>query len=193
MCSFCRCRSFCSGPRSFQTFLGPDQPFFAATGCHPVLPLDPADATDLFPALYGLVSTAELIGARAWSSSRTASGRTRGAPFTKHGLKRRVNSSAITPKPYATSTFSAVPRPDAQHPHREVFKPEDATAVSRPLRSAVPKPRRCVHPVRTRRLDRPISAFRFLPYFGRERIELAWLDDAAHLDISTASSPDGSV
>ncbi|TFK78078.1 hypothetical protein K466DRAFT_507784 [Polyporus arcularius HHB13444] len=45
-------------------------PFFAATGCHPVLPLDVFEATYLMPAPDHLVSTTDLIGARARALAR---------------------------------------------------------------------------------------------------------------------------
>lgn len=35
-------------------------------------------------------------------------------------------------------------------------------------------------------LDRPVAAFRLLPYLARERIKVPWLDDRDHIDISTA-------
>ncbi|RPD52168.1 hypothetical protein L227DRAFT_473264, partial [Lentinus tigrinus ALCF2SS1-6] len=45
-------------------------PFFAATGCHPVLPLDVFEATYLMPTPTTLIPTAELIGARARALAR---------------------------------------------------------------------------------------------------------------------------
>ncbi|RPD52205.1 hypothetical protein L227DRAFT_515192, partial [Lentinus tigrinus ALCF2SS1-6] len=39
-------------------------PYFAATGCHPILPLDISEATYLMPTLDRLISTTKLIGAR---------------------------------------------------------------------------------------------------------------------------------
>ena len=35
-------------------------------------------------------------------------------------------------------------------------------------------------------LDRPVAAFRIIPYLARESIETPWIDDESHLDISTA-------
>ncbi|KAI0323336.1 hypothetical protein GY45DRAFT_1219743, partial [Cubamyces sp. BRFM 1775] len=35
-------------------------------------------------------------------------------------------------------------------------------------------------------LDRPIAAFRLLPYLARRAIDLAWLDSPDYLDVSTA-------
>ncbi|PIL32227.1 hypothetical protein GSI_05472 [Ganoderma sinense ZZ0214-1] len=45
-------------------------PYFAVTGCHPVLPLDIVEATFLMPAPDTLLPTADLIGARARALAR---------------------------------------------------------------------------------------------------------------------------
>ncbi len=34
-------------------------------------------------------------------------------------------------------------------------------------------------------LDRPVAAFRLLPYLARRSIDLSWLDDPRYLDVST--------
>jgi hypothetical protein len=35
-------------------------------------------------------------------------------------------------------------------------------------------------------LDRPVAAFRLVPYLARRSIDLKWLDDPRYLDVSTA-------
>ncbi|KAI0323280.1 hypothetical protein GY45DRAFT_1213170, partial [Cubamyces sp. BRFM 1775] len=40
-------------------------PYFAVTGCHPVLPMDIAEATYLLPPLEGIMATEDLIARRA--------------------------------------------------------------------------------------------------------------------------------
>ncbi len=165
-------------------------PFFAATGCHPILPLDVAEATYLFPAPDRLLSTTELIGARA------------------RALARRQEDLAVLHSKVYHARLDAARKLKQEHAatirefdfQRGELVLMRNTAIEKALNRKM-RPRylgpyvvlscNCggayiLCELDGSVLDRPIAAFRLLPYLARDRIDLPWLDDAEHFDISTA-------
>ncbi|RDX49695.1 hypothetical protein OH76DRAFT_1455764 [Lentinus brumalis] len=165
-------------------------PFFAATGCHPVLPLDVFEATYLMPTPTSLVSTTELIGARARAlarrqqdleviyskvyDARLAAARQleRDHATTIHDFDFQRGALVLMRNTAIEKSLNRKMRPRYLGPYVVLSRNRGGAYILCELDGSV--------------LDRPVAAFRLLPYLARERIELPWLDDGDHLDISTA-------
>lgn len=163
-------------------------PFFAATGCHPVLPLDVAEATYLMPSPTSLISTADLIGARARALARRQEDLERiyAKVYTAHleaarQLERdqaaiirdfdfQRGSLVLVRNTAIEKSLNRKMRPRYLGPFVVLSRNRGGAYIICELDGAV--------------LDRPIAAFRLLPYLARSRIELPPLLDS--LDISTA-------
>src|SRR5271168_180273 len=163
-------------------------PYFAATGTHPLLPVDIAEANYLLPAPDSPISSTELITRRAITLQ-----------------KRRDQLSALREKVYEARVQAAV-RFEKEHSHtikQFDFKLGDLvlvrnTAIEKALNRKM-RPRYLGPLIVISRnrggayiiaelngsvFDRPIAAFRVIPYFARRRIDLPPLDNL--IDISRA-------
>ena len=151
-------------------------PYFAVTGCHPILPFDISEATYLMPAPQGLISTTELIARRAIALQR----RTEDVA--------RLQSTVYSARIRAAQKFER----DHQHTMRDfdfasgalvlVRHTQIEKSLNRKMRARYTGP--VVVVSRNRggayvvcELDgtvfhRPVGAFRLLPYFARQHIAL---------------------
>nr|GAT45999.1 DNA/RNA polymerase [Mycena chlorophos] len=163
-------------------------PYFAATGTHPLLPLDIAEATYLLPPPTSVVSTTDLIASRAVALQ-----------------KRREHLSQLHSDVYAARLLAAH-RFELEHAaiirdfdfQRGALVLMRNTAIEKSLNRKMRA--RYLGPLvvisRNRGgayilaeldgavLDRPIAAFRVIPFFARQTIPLPPLDQ--FVDISTA-------
>jgi hypothetical protein len=151
-------------------------PYFAVTGTQPLLPLDIIEATYLSPPPSGIISTTDLIARRAIELQRRQG--------QVKALHNRVYSARI----------EAARRFERDHPaviKNFDFKRGDLvlarnTAIEKSLNRKM-RPRYIGPYVIIRRnkggayimceldgsvLDRPMAAFRVVPYFAREHIDL---------------------
>jgi hypothetical protein len=162
-------------------------PYFAATGTHPILPLDIAEATYLLPPPTAIMSTTDLIAMRAIALQK------------RHSHLSALHSRVMTARLQAAVRFER----DHVATIRDFdFKKGDLvlvrnTAIEKALnRKMWP---RYIGPLviigRNKGgayiicelngsvFDRPVAAFRVVPYFARKSIPLPNLDD--FLDIPT--------
>lgn len=163
-------------------------PYFAATGTHPILPIDIAEANYLLPPPEAPMSSTDLIARRAITLQ-----------------KRRGQLTKLQDKVYAARVQAAV-RFEKDHAHTVKnfdFKLGDLVlvrntaiekALNRKMRARYLGP--LIVLARNRGgayvvaeldgsvFDRPVAAFRVIPYFARTSIELPPLQEL--LDISQA-------
>src|SRR5271155_1504061 len=161
-------------------------PYFAATGTHPLLPFDIAEANYLLPPPESTLTTTDLISRRAIALQ-----------------KRRSQLAALHNKVYSARLRAAV-RFEKEHAHtiRDFdFKLGDLVlvrntaiekALNRKMRARYLGPLIVISRNRGGAyiiaeldgsiFDRPIAAFRVIPYFARTKLELPLLDKL--LDIS---------
>ena len=162
-------------------------PYFAATGTHPILPLDIAEATYLVPPPTSALSTTDLIAARAIALQ-----------------KRKSHLSALHSKVMAARVQAAV---QFERNHSATIRDFNFTrgdlvlvrntaiekALNRKMRARYLGPLVVVSRNRGGAyiicelngsvFDRPVAVFRVVPYFARKAITLPDLTD--YLDIST--------
>ena len=162
-------------------------PYFAATGTHPILPLDIAEATYLLPPPTSTLSTTDLIASRAIALQ-----------------KRRSHLSALHLKVMAARVQAAV---RFEREHSATIRDFDfgrgdlvlvrntaiEKALNRKMRARYLGPLVVVSrnkggayiicELNGSVFDRPIAAFRVVPYFARKAITLP--DLTKYLDIST--------
>ncbi|OJT03926.1 hypothetical protein TRAPUB_5379 [Trametes pubescens] len=164
-------------------------PFFAVTGCQPVLPFDIIEATYLAPPPDAMPTTTDLIGAR-----------------TRALARRQEDIQRIHSRVYQ-ARIDAARQLELDHPtkirdfnfKRGALVLMRNTAIEASLNRKM-RPRYLGPYVVLSRnrggayllcevdgsvLDRPVAAFRLLPYLARRAIDLSWLDDPRYLDIST--------
>jgi hypothetical protein len=162
-------------------------PFFAATGTHPIIPLDIAEATYLLPPPDAPISTTDLIAARAIALQ-----------------KRKTHLTALHSKVMAARIQAAV-RFEREHAAtiRDFnFQRGDLVlvrntaiekALNRKMRARYIGPLVVISrnkggayiicELNGSVFDRPVAAFRVVPYFARKSIPLPDLSD--YLDITT--------
>ena len=161
-------------------------PYFAATGTHPLLPIDIAEANYLLPAPDTPLSTTDLIARRAITLQ-----------------KRRDQLATLRDKVYE-ARVQAAHRFEAEHAHtikQFDFKLGDLVlvrntavekALNRKMRARYLGPlivisrnqggAYIIAELDGSVFDRPIAAFRVIPYFARRRLDLPPLQNI--LDIS---------
>jgi hypothetical protein len=162
-------------------------PYFAATGTHPILPLDIAEATYLLPPPTSTLSTTDLIVSRAIALQ-----------------KRRSHLSALNSKVMAARVQAAV---RFEREHSATIRDFDFSrgdlvlvrntaiekALNRKMRARYLGPLVVVSrnkggayiicELNGSVFDRPVAAFRVVPYFARKAITIPDLTE--YLDIST--------
>ena len=165
-------------------------PYFAATASHPVLPLDIAEATYLVPAPDSLISSEDLIGARARALARRQSDLSR---IHSQVYAARIEAARKLERDHAASIHDYDLRRGALVLVRNTTIDKSLNRKMRPryLGPYVVLSRNrggayIVAEIDGSVLDRPIAAFRFLPYLARTHIDIQWLDDASIFDITTA-------
>jgi hypothetical protein len=163
-------------------------PYFATTGTHPLLPFDIAEANYLVPPPDSVLSTTELIARRAITLQ-----------------KRRPQLAQLHDKVHSARLKAAV-RFEQEHSHTIKdydFKLGDLVlvrntaiekALNRKMRARYLGPLIIISRNRGGAyiiseldgsvFDRPVAAFRVLPYFARTKIDLPPLEEL--LDISRA-------
>ena len=161
-------------------------PYFAATGTHPLLPLDIAEATYLLPPPAATLSTTDLIVRRAVAlqKRRTDLARLRTAVIaarvkaairfeTDHQATIRAFNFGLGDLVLIRNTaiekaLNRKMRPRYLGPLLVISQNRGGAYILAELDGSV--------------LDRPIAAFRVIPYFARKKIDVPDLD--ALLDIS---------
>ena len=162
-------------------------PYFAATGTHPILPLDIAEATYLLPPPHAPLSTTDLIAARAVALQKRKSHLS-----TLHSkvMNARVQAAVRFEREHAATIRDF----DFQRGDLVLIR---NTAIEKALNRKM-RPRYLGPLVVISRnkggayivcelngsvFDRPVAAFRVIPYFARKSIVLPDLSD--FLDIDT--------
>lgn len=163
-------------------------PYFAVTGTHPILPLDIVEASYLLPPPSAVLTTTDLIASRAIALQK------------RHSDLAKLHSKVYSARVSAAIRFEQV------HSHTVTdfdFKRGDLvlcrnTAIEKSLNKKM-RPRYMGPLVVISRnrggayvlaeldgtvLDRPLAAFRLVPYFARRSIPLPDLDD--FIDISSS-------
>jgi hypothetical protein len=161
-------------------------PYFAATGTHPLLPIDIAEANYLLPPTDSVLSTTDLVARRAITLQK------------RHDQLSKLKSQVYAARIKAAITF--------ERQHRNTindynFKLGDLVlvrntaiekALNRKMRPQYLGPlivlsrnkggAYMVAELDSSVFDRPIAAFRVIPYFAHTKIDLPPLDKL--LDIS---------
>ena len=151
-------------------------PFFAITGTHPVLPLDIVEATYLLPPPDAFLSTTELIARRAVELQK------------RHGQVAALRDKVFETRVRAARQF--------EKEHATVIKDFDFktgdlvlvrnTAIEKSLNRKMRARYNGPYVIVTRNkggayviceldgsvLDRPMAAFRVVPYFARKEIDI---------------------
>ena len=173
-------------------------PYFAVTGCHPVLPFDVTEATYLQPAPTSILSTTDLIARRAIALQRRQE---QLAQLHEDVYRARVQAAKKFERDHATviRDFNFKPGDLVLMRHTQIEK-----SLNRKMRPRYTGPLIVV--ARNRggayiicELDgtvfhRPIAAFRLLPYLARKTIHLPenFIDiSQARLDELVSSDDDG--
>jgi hypothetical protein len=162
-------------------------PYFAATGTHPLLPLDISEATYLLPPPESVLSTTELIARRAITLQKR---RDQLEELYSHVYEARLQAALRFEREYATTIR------DFNFQRGDLVLIRN-TAIEKSLNRKMRK--RYLGPLivisRNRGgayiiceldgsvLHRPIAAYRVIPYFARQSIPLPPLEEL--LDIST--------
>lgn len=163
-------------------------PYFAATGTHPLLPFDIAESNYLLPPPESVLSTTDLIARRAIA------------------LQKRYSHLSKLHSTVYNARIKAAVRFEAEHAH--TIRNYDFTlgdlvlirhtkiekALSRKMRPRYLGPliviarnkggAYIIAELNGSLFDRPIAAFRVIPYFARKKLDLPPLD--ALLDVSNA-------
>ncbi|KAJ8487667.1 hypothetical protein ONZ51_g4028 [Trametes cubensis] len=165
-------------------------PYFAVTGCHPILPCDIAEATYLAPPPSERPTTTDLIASRARTLARRQEDLTR-LQSTVYAARIKAARQLELDRAASMRDFNFVRgalvlarntaiekslnrkmRPQYLGPYVVLARNRGGAYIIAELDGSV--------------FDRPIAAFRLVPYLAHKQIDLAWLDDPDYLDISTA-------
>jgi hypothetical protein len=162
-------------------------PYFAATGTHPILPLDIAEATYLLPPPTSTLSTTDLIVARAIALQKRKS--------HLSTLHSKVMAARVQAAVRFERDHSATIR-DFNFSRGDLVLVRNTAiekALNRKMRARYLGPLVIVSrnkggayiicELNGSVFDRPVAAFRVVPYFARKAITLPDLSD--YLDIST--------
>ena len=162
-------------------------PYFAATGTHPILPLDIAEATYLLPPPTSTLSTTDLIASRAIALQKRRS--------HLSNLHSKVMAARVQAAVRFERDHSATIR-DFNFSRGDLVLVRNTAiekALNRKMRARYLGPLVVVSrnkggayiicELNGSVFDRPVAAFRVVPYFARKAITLPDLSD--YLDIST--------
>ncbi|ETW75500.1 hypothetical protein HETIRDRAFT_330546 [Heterobasidion irregulare TC 32-1] len=161
-------------------------PYFAATGTHPLLPLDIAEATYLLPPPSETMSTTDLIARRAIALQK------------RRADLARLRTAVIAARVKAAIRFETDHQATIRAFHFDlgdlvlIRNTAIEKALNRKMRPRYLGPLLVISQNRGGAyilaeldgsvLDRPIAAFRVIPYFARKKLDIPDLD--ALLDIS---------
>ena len=163
-------------------------PYFATTGAHPLLPFDIAEANYLLPPPDGILSSTDLIARRAVALQKRRSqlsilhDKVHGARLAAARRFKRDHSASIRDFDFKIGDLVLVRNTAIEK------------ALNRKMRARYLSPLivisrnkggvYIVSELDGSVLDRPIAAFRVIPYFARTALEIPPLDDL--IDISEA-------
>jgi hypothetical protein len=163
-------------------------PYFAVTGTHPILPLDIAEATYLLPAPDTVLSTTELIAARAialqkrcshlsYLNSAVMAARVQAAVRFERDHAATIRDFAFCRGDLVLIRNTAIEkalnrkmRPRYTGPSIVISRNRGGAYIICELNGAV--------------FDRPIAAFRVIPYLARKAIPLPDLDRFLDIPVS---------
>ena len=163
-------------------------PYFATTGAHPLLPFDIAEANYLLPPPDGILPSTDLIARRAVALQKRRSqlsilhDKVHGARLAAARRFKRDHSASIRDFDFKIGDLVLVRNTAIEK------------ALNRKMRARYLSPLivisrnkggvYIVSELDGSVLDRPIAAFRVIPYFARTALEIPPLDDL--IDISEA-------
>ena len=179
-------------------------PYFAVTGTHPILPLDIAEATYLIPSPSSVLSTTDLIVNRAIALQKRRShlsllhSKVMSARVQAAVRFERDNVNIIRDFDFQRGDLVLVRNTAIEKALNRKMRPRylgPLVVISRNRGGAY-----IVCELNGSVFDRPIAAFRIVPYFARKSLPLPDLDhflDVSRqrlldMESSAASDPDGS-
>nr|GAT44941.1 predicted protein [Mycena chlorophos] len=162
-------------------------PYFAVTGAHPLLPLDITEANFLGPTPDNILTTTEMISLRAIAlqkrrqqlellRSTIFEARLRDAERFERENASTIRDFDFQPGSLVLVRNTAIDKSIGQKMRERYFGP--LLVISRNKGGAY-----IIAELDGAVYDRPIAAFRVIPYFAREKLDLPPLED--FLDIST--------
>ena len=163
-------------------------PYFATTGAHPLLPFDIAEANYLLPPPDGILSSTDLIARRAVALQKrrsqlsTLHDKVHGARLAAARRFERDHSASIRDFDFKLGDLVLVRNTAIEKALNRKMRARylgPLIVISRNKGGAY-----IVSELDGSVLDRPIAAFRVIPYFARTALDIPPLDDL--IDISEA-------